>query len=320
VTIVAREKDCTLALLEEFGLPCTSVGRAGARNRVAQGAELIRRVAALVRIGRQSGADMLLTRNPAGAIAARLLGIPGIFDTDDGTAAGLHYRLAAPFASVITTPESLGESLGAHHQPYPALKQSAYLHPAHFQADPSVFAELGLAPGEPYALVRFVSMTASHDHGESGLPEGFRHEVVERIAARMPVFVSCEGGVPAGLAARAFRVRPGLMHSAIAHASLLFGDSQTMAAEAAVLGVPNIRVSSFAGRLGYLNELEDRFGLTFSFRPPQAHRALALLRQWLEDQGPPLATFRERRTMLNAVHCDLVDWYCERIEGAWRAG
>ena len=39
-------------------------------------------------------------------------------------------------------------------------------------------------------------------------------------------------------------------------ASLYIGDSQTMSAEAGVLGVPFVRLNDFVGRLSYLHELE----------------------------------------------------------------
>ena len=42
----------------------------------------------------------------------------------------------------------------------------------------------------------------------------------------------------------------------MAFASLYIGDSQTMAAEAGVLGVPFVRFNDFVGRIGYLRELE----------------------------------------------------------------
>ena len=48
--------------------------------------------------------------------------------------------------------------------------------------------------------------------------------------------------------------------------TLYIGDSQTMAAEAAVLGVPSIRYNDFVGKLGYLEELEDKYGLTYGVK------------------------------------------------------
>ena len=63
--------------------------------------------------------DVIVTRNPAGAQTGRLLGIPAIFDTDDGKAAGIHCWSAAPFAHVITTPDCSDENYGRRHVKYP---------------------------------------------------------------------------------------------------------------------------------------------------------------------------------------------------------
>jgi hypothetical protein len=57
------------------------------------------------------------------------------------------------------------------------------------------------------------------------------------------------------------------MHHFLAFAKLYIGDSQTMAAEAGVLGTPFIRVNDFLGRLGYLKELENKYKLGFGFKP-----------------------------------------------------
>ena len=53
------------------------------------------------------------------------------------------------------------------------------------------------------------------------------------------------------------------MHHVMAFASLYIGDSQTMAAEAGVLGVPFVRFNDFVGRIGYLRELEDIYELGY---------------------------------------------------------
>lgn len=52
-------------------------------------------------------------------------------------------------------------------------------------------------------------------------------------------------------------------------ASLYIGDSQTMAAEAGVLGVPFVRFNDFVGRTGYLRELEDVYELGYGIHATQ---------------------------------------------------
>ena len=56
------------------------------------------------------------------------------------------------------------------------------------------------------------------------------------------------------------------MHHVMAFASLYIGDSQTMAAEAGVLGVPFVRFNDFVGRIGYLNELENDYELGYGIK------------------------------------------------------
>ena len=46
-------------------------------------------------------------------------------------------------------------------------------------------------------------------------------------------------------------------------AKIYFGDSQTMAAESGVLGVPFIRFNDFVGKISYLDELENNYKLGF---------------------------------------------------------
>ena len=44
-------------------------------------------------------------------------------------------------------------------------------------------------------------------------------------------------------------------------ASLYIGDSQTMSAEAGILGTPFVRFNDFVGRINYMTEMEDVYEL-----------------------------------------------------------
>jgi hypothetical protein len=52
----------------------------------------------------------------------------------------------------------------------------------------------------------------------------------------------------------------------MAFADIYIGDSQTMAAEAGVLGTPFVRFNDFVGRLMYLHELENKYHLGFGHK------------------------------------------------------
>ncbi|HEV7524341.1 MAG TPA: hypothetical protein VGP92_05210 [Acidimicrobiia bacterium] len=311
--VIAREKDVTLSLLDEYEIPYTSVGKSGRKGRAGQARELIARDLTLFRAARKFRPDLVLTRNPAGVQVARLLrGATGVFDTDDGRAAGIHFRAAAPFAHVITTPDCMPEDYGAKHRRYASYKALAYLHPARFTPDPKIRGVLGVGD-EPYAIVRFVEMVASHDRDESGMGFDHKRRVIEQLAARGRVFVSCEGPMPDEFAELRFSVPPHLMHDALAQAWICVGDSQTMAAEAALLGVPALRCSSFVGRLAYLDELEEKYSLIESFRPLDAPRLIERLDDFRPDDAALARTWSTRRAAMLADKVELTSWYREML-------
>ena len=306
--IIARDKDVTLNLLDLYNFDYETVGFSGAKNRFRQLQELVLRDATIIRLAMKFKPDIILTRNPAGVQAARLIGAFGIFDTDDGRAAGIHFKAAAPFAHVITTPDSLTEDYGKKHVKYPGYKQTAYLHPDHFSPNPEVLDMLGVKKGEIFFIVRFVDMVASHDTNESGLSLTVKSEIIKRLKVHGRVFISSEGQLPDKWADMRFPVPPHLMHDAMAYANLIIGDSQTMAAEAAVLGTPSLRVSTFSGRLGYLNELENRYGITMSYHPNDARLLLEKLDELLHD-SEKLKTMKKMHERMIKDKCNVADWF-----------
>jgi predicted glycosyltransferase len=86
-----------------------------------------------------------------------------------------------------------------------------------------------------------------------------------------------------------------------------------MAAEAAILGTPNLRVSSWAGRLSVLDEIEQRYGLTQAYRPAQIREALAHLDRWIEQ--PDLREqFAKNRRRLLEDKVDVAQWFVDFVE------
>ncbi len=312
VAVVSRTKDVTNDLLEHWSIPHTSIGTAGAKNRAGMAMELISRDRALLQIARRFRPDLILTRSPAGVQISRLVGATGVFDTDDGRAAGIHYRAAAPFAHVITTPWVLGEDLGKRQRTYRGYKASAYLHPDRFAPDPGVRDDLGVGADERYFLVRFSAMTASHDKHESGLSPETKRNVIDELRERGRVFVSDEGSLPADLAELALPIPPTRFHDALAFADLAVGDSQTVAAEAGLLGTPAVRASSFTGRLGYLNHLESQYGLVRSFRPDEDDDFLGAVIEIADDPDACAAWAARRAEMLDDT-VDVTAWYLDLV-------
>lgn len=310
--IVAREKDVTTELLDRLGFQYDSVGRSERKGLLRQASELALRDLALFRVAREFRPDVIATRSPAGAQVGRLLGIRSVFDTDDGRAVGIHYWSAAPFAHVITTPDAIQEDYGSKHVKYPGYKQSAYLHPNHFTPDPGVLSELGLKPDERFFIMRFVAMVASHDRGEVGISEEHKVKILNRLREHGRVFITAEGALPAGMGASKFPLPADRMHHALAYAALVVGDSATVSAESTALGTPSLLISSWAGRLDLLRDLE-RYGLNRSYEPERADEALAQLDRWLAEPNLRESLREHHRRWLSEKR-DIAGWYSDFLE------
>jgi predicted glycosyltransferase len=310
--VLARDKDVTLALLDAYGIPYEVHGRPRA-GLLEQASELAGRDWKLWRIARRLHPDVVLARNPAGMHVARLSRSIGVFDTDNGTSAGIHFRLAAPFAHVITTPACFTEDFGAKHRRFPGYKALAFLHPDHFTPDATTtYQALDVPEGTPFSLVRLVAMDASHDHHEKGVDLETARRLVAILSERGRVFVSTEGPLPAEFEEYRIRIPPERMHDMLAFASMVVGDSGSMVGEAAVLGTPNVFYGSFAGRLEYLNDLEDRFDLSRSFPPEQAAEMLDEVRTLTADPNER-ERWEERRQKMLAECVDVSDWYYDLV-------
>ena len=97
----------------------------------------------------------------------------------------------------------------------------------------------------------------------------------------------------------------------MALADFVLGDSQTMTAEAAVLGVPAFRVNDFVGRISYLRELEG-YGLAFGFRPGEEERALAAVQEVVR-RPDRREVFAERRRLMLAERIDPLPWLLDQV-------
>ena len=271
VLFTGRDKDILGELAKALGEPVRMFGRAG-KGVARLGLELLYRQARLVRVIRDFRPDVILSVGGAFvSLPGRLLGVPVhiFYDTEHARAANM---LSYPFASGIHVPDCYNRPIRQPHDMYPGYHALAYLHPSRFQPDPAVPAALGLAPGEPYAVVRYVAWAAGHDIGLRGLSADMRVEAVRRLAAIGRVFVSAEGGAPPALAPYCCPVPVERMHDLLAFAALTFGESATMASEGAVLGVPGVYLDP-VGR-GYTDDLERRYGLVRNFHPDQEAAAL----------------------------------------------
>ncbi len=313
--VVARDKEVTLALLDAFGIPYEWTGHAGAKSNLARAGELVTRDIVLTRRAVRFRPDVVLTRNPAGVHAGRLVGAWTVYDSVDGKAAGVHFQLGAPLAHVITSPNWLDEDYGPRHRRYRGPKELAYLHPNWFRPDPGVRDELGVGPDEALFVLRFVANDAIHDADTVGLTEAQRVGLVERLAGLGRVVISAEGALPPSLEPHRHQLGPERIHHVLAAADLFVGDSGSMAAEAGVLGTPALRLSSWAGPVhGYLGRMERDYGLVRCFSPDTLPAFEQALDDVLADLPAAKAAAGQAAARLVADCDDVTAWHRDLLD------
>jgi predicted glycosyltransferase len=315
VRLVGRDKDVTRDLLKSSGFPFEIPDApAGPRGQMRDARELVMRVRALRRIVRTWRPDVLMTRNPSGVLASFGTRTRSVFDTDDGRQVGAHYWLARPFADLITSSVHDPESHGRHHRRYPGFKALAYLHPDRYAPDPAVRARLGVPEG-PLFVLRFSAHDASHDRRITGISADTQQQLERLLGSHGSVLLAREGAPTVLLTTGAQRtVPPQAFLDVLAQADLCVGDSQSVAIEAALLGVPAIRLSGFTGRNFSLQVLEERYGLMSNLRPGEEQQLLAAVQAALTDLPGRSSAARAARDGLLEDAEDVTGWYLRLIE------
>lgn len=310
VLVATREKDVTVDLCRAYDIPQTVISRSRPRSRAAAGMEMAWRTLHVARLAVGFRPDALVGSSVSIGPVGRLLRRPSfVFTEDDGAVVPLFSRVTYPFCTWLITPEALrNEGQGAKHLTYPGYHELAYLHPNHFTPDPEIVRGFGLDPQQPYFIVRLVALGSHHDVGASGMPAEARRRLLEILMSRGRVLITSEGTLPPELESLRFRLPPEKMHHVLAFASLYVGDSQTMAIEAAMLGVPSLRCNSFVGRLSVMEELEHRDQLTYGFLPRDADKLVALAESWCRDLPAARAEMASRRQVMLARCVDLAEW------------
>ena len=183
---------------------------------------------------------------------------------DDADVVPKYAKLVYPFASCVLTPDCCNnEKWNVKSAKYPGYHELAYLHPNHFRADADVVTGYGIDVTEPYFVMRFASLNAHHDSGIKGINTEIAQRLVDILQPHGRIYITSERPLEPQFEEYRIKINPLDMHHVMAFAGLYIGDSQTMAAEAGVLGVPFVRFNDFVGRIGYLKELEDVYELGY---------------------------------------------------------
>ena len=184
------------------------------------------------------------------------------FAEDDFTATFLQGLLIYPFIRRIITPVCTSVGPFKYKQlTYESYHELAYLHPDNFNPDKSKIEHL-LKNDQPYYILRFSDLNAYHDINKKGISKNFALKMIKILKLYGNIYISSEKQLDKEFEQYRIKIPSVDIHHALYYADMFIGDSQTMTAEAAILGTTALRYNSFVGKLGYLEELEHKYRLT----------------------------------------------------------
>lgn len=195
---------------------------------------------------------------------------------------------------------------------YNGYHELAYLHPNHFIPQKEIVERY--FPGcKPYFILRFAQLNAYHDVGIKGINTNIAQNLINILKPYGDIYITSERELEPQFEQYRIKINPLDMHHVMAFASLYIGDSQTMAAEAGVLGTPFIRFNDFVGKISYLKELEDVYKLGYGIKTkdiPVLYNTVDTLLK-MENRSK---IYQERRLVMlsEKIDCSLFfTWFIE---------
>lgn len=310
VLVTVSDKDMAIALLKAFGIKYINLGTYG-KSLLKKIINLPVMDLKMYKIARDFKPDILLGFGSVRAShVAWFIRKPSIiFDGDHFSFP--YYKWFAKTICLFSGFEKTGRKI-INIRGY---KELAYLHPEWFRPNPAA------ATAQPITLLRFVSR-AFHDIGKEVFDLEFKRKLVAELSKCSTVYISSEAPLPDDLERYRININPEDMHNFLSNINLLVTDSGTMTTEAAVLGVPVVRCSTFIGhsKLGIFKELEAKYGLVFNYRDPKQ----ALQKAVVLAQNPDIRIlWEQKRKDLLRDKIDVTSfmiWFVEHyphsIEGA----
>ena len=247
-------------------------------------------------------------------ISVKLTGIPFVsVNEDDADMIPLWSKYSYPWATHILSPYVCDNGKWNHKTiNYDSYHELAYLHPDHFTPNQEV-VEKYFSTRNPYVIMRFAQLTAHHDSGISGINLDISMELVKIIRPHADIYITSERPLEKELEPYRLRIDPLDMHHVLSFATLYIGDSQTMAAEAGVLGTPFIRFNDFVGKLGYLAELEDKYQLGYGILTKDVQKLYDTTSKLINDPNLKERFRARRQNMLSEKlnTADFLSWFIE---------
>ena len=267
VIFLAKNKDILLNLLDNAGEKYEIIAHKKYQNYFQHIQYAIQADLSIVRYLRKERIDMIIGSQLSGLI--RRMTNTAILNTgeDDAKVLGIYPLLAYTHTNSILSPICCDNGKwNSKTVTFPSYMKIGYLHPNNFQANRNILEKYGVNTTKPYYIIRFSSLNAHHDKGIKGINAVIAQRLIDILSPYGQIYITSERPLEPQFEPYRIDINPVDMHHIMAFASLYIGDSQTMAAEAGILGVPFVRYNGFVGRIGYLDELEIKYELGFGIQ------------------------------------------------------
>ena len=262
IKIIARDKDVCRHLLDSYGFDYELISNAGF-GMWGLATEFVNRAIKLFPIFLNFNPDIIVAlMDPSIGINSRIFRKKYISFSDTEHATLLE-KLVLPLTDTVVTPSCFKKEFGTKQIRYAGYHELAYLHPNRFTPNPEILEEIGLNENDSFIIMRFVSWGAHHDYGHNTLTLNDKLNAVNEFKKYGRVLITSEHELPPELEEYRITVSPEKIHHLLYYATLLYGDSATMASECAVLGTHSI-FCDYAGR-GYTDEEEKNYNLVYNF-------------------------------------------------------
>lgn len=269
VDILITSKDVLEELVKNEGWNYTNIFPEGRKFRnvspyISAGVNFFRTIYRLLKYCRGKNYDLFITDDLL-VYVGKLKKIPTIAFTDDDIAIVKQFSIILKFANYILAPAIT--DLGKFNKKkisFDGYKELAYLHPNQFT--PNLKLVRNIIPEKKYFILRLVSLTAYHDVGKSGITKEKAKQIIALLKKHGQVYISAERELSKELEKYRLKIEPHQLKDILSQAKAYIGDSQTMSSEAAILGVPSFRFNDFVGKIGVMDEKDDVYKLSKSYK------------------------------------------------------
>lgn len=315
VEFAVKQKDILENLLQDTGYQYTVIRKNERKNstKLSLIISLLKMDVQMCKFLLKSKPDLLIGTYVA-LLAKLFTKVPIIVTNEDDASVVPYLAITSyPLANAILNPVSCNSGRWDKKAiKYHGFQKLAYLHPKRFTPDRNI-ADKYVDISKPYFLLRFAKLNAHHDEGIRGIDTENALHIIKMLKPFGNIYISSERKLHPELENYRIQIETLDIHHLLAFSSMYIGDSQSMAVEAAMLGIPSVRFNDFAGKIGVLEELEHKYGLTYGIKTSQPDKLFEKIEEWLAISNLR-EEFQKRRHKMLADKIDVTAflvWFIE---------